>query len=348
MKQRTTRLLSILLVLCMMLALLPRAAWAVASGTCGNNLTWTPSADGTLTITGTGAMWDYALYSAPWLGRDAITSVVIGSGVTNISDNAFLDCTNLTSVTIPASVITIGGLAFLFCSSLTDVYYGSNESQWNQISIDSSAWALKPTENANAPLLNANIHYNSPSPSTRPTEPSAPAFTDVSAGDWYYDAVMNAARKGLIQGIGGNSFAPAKQLTRAEFITLIVRLVNGGEPVDTSGEWYAKYYTYANAHNLLYRIPTDIDVIGAIPRYEMAQMIYNSVKAKGLDGFASVSFTDYGAGSYSSSYNTAISYAYATGLLTGKGDTLGFAGADTLTRAEATTVVWRFYVLIND
>lgn len=335
-------------MLCMMLTLLPGTAWAVTSGTCGNNLTWTLSVDGTLTITGTGTMWDYALYSAPWYGqRDAITSVVIGSGVTTIGDNAFLDCTNLTNMTIPASVTTIGGLAFLSCSSLTDVYYGGNESQWKHISIDSSAWVLKPTENANAPLLNADIHYNSPSPGMRPTEPSAPAFTDVSAGDWYYNAVMNAASKGLIQGTGGNNFAPAKQLTRAEFVTLIVRLVNGGEPANASGVWYAKYYTYANAHNLLYRIPTDVDVTGAIPRYEMAQMIYNSAKAKGLDVSASVSFTDYSAGSYSSSYNTAISYAYATGLLTGKGNTLGFAGIDTLTRAEAATVVWRFYELIN-
>ena len=35
-------------------------AWAQTSGTCGDNLTWSfTSSDSTLTITGTGAMYNY-------------------------------------------------------------------------------------------------------------------------------------------------------------------------------------------------------------------------------------------------------------------------------------------------
>lgn len=52
------RLISILLVLCVALALLPGTAWAADSGKCGDNLTWSYN-DGTLTIEGTGKMYDY-------------------------------------------------------------------------------------------------------------------------------------------------------------------------------------------------------------------------------------------------------------------------------------------------
>jgi hypothetical protein len=42
--------------------------FAEESGTCGEHLTWTLSNDGTLTISGTGEMTDYAYYNhaAPW------------------------------------------------------------------------------------------------------------------------------------------------------------------------------------------------------------------------------------------------------------------------------------------
>jgi len=73
----------------------------------------------TLTISGTGNMADF-MYStegeAPWYPntstRNAIQSVTIVSGVTNIGDRAFHDCGNLTSVTIPSTVTQIGKEAF--------------------------------------------------------------------------------------------------------------------------------------------------------------------------------------------------------------------------------------------
>ena len=113
------------------------------SGTTGN-LTWTIS-DGTLTISGTGAMPDYISYSAPWysykssiaaavvsegvtsIGRAAfyfcnsMTSVTIGSDVTSIGVGAFRGCNILASVTIPGSVTSIRSLAFEYCNSLTSV-----------------------------------------------------------------------------------------------------------------------------------------------------------------------------------------------------------------------------------
>ena len=95
--------------------------FAESSGTCGENLTWTLSDDGVLTISGTGAMTDYSYSSsAPWYSsRSSITSVIISDGVTSIGNYAFYNCRSLTSVTIPNSVTSIGKYAFYDCRSLT-------------------------------------------------------------------------------------------------------------------------------------------------------------------------------------------------------------------------------------
>lgn len=123
------------------------AASEVASGTCGDNLTWVLTDDGTLTISGTGDMYDYKSSSIPWerylildsiksviiqdgvtsicnfafQGCSSLTSVDIGDGVTNISNYAFSGCSNLSSVEIGDSVTSIGGCAFQNCLSLTSI-----------------------------------------------------------------------------------------------------------------------------------------------------------------------------------------------------------------------------------
>ncbi len=97
----------------------------IASGTCGDNLTWTLYESGQLSISGTGAMDDYTNSSSPWYShKDSIKTVNIGSGITTIGDNAFYDCTVLTNVTILNSVTTIGDYAFCDCDSLTSVRIG--------------------------------------------------------------------------------------------------------------------------------------------------------------------------------------------------------------------------------
>ena len=55
---------SLLIMLAVLLALLPviptaQAAEPPTSGICGDDLTWTLTEDGTLSITGSGAMYDY-------------------------------------------------------------------------------------------------------------------------------------------------------------------------------------------------------------------------------------------------------------------------------------------------
>ena len=101
----------------------PPSETIVASGTCGDNLTWKLDDEGTLTISGKGAMTEWVnIDSAPWKTySNTINKVVIQPGVTSIGKNAFSLCTNLESITIPKSVTSIGWSAFQGCSSLKSI-----------------------------------------------------------------------------------------------------------------------------------------------------------------------------------------------------------------------------------
>ncbi len=93
----------------------------IASGMCGENLTWKLT-DGKLIISGAGDMTDWSFRSAPWYSyRLSITNVIICDGVTSIGEYAFDGCSGLTDLTIPNSVTNIGNSAFSGCSSLTSV-----------------------------------------------------------------------------------------------------------------------------------------------------------------------------------------------------------------------------------
>lgn len=110
---------------------------------CGENLTWDfDPEEGKLTITGSGAMYDYAAEEdAPWhrfrseihsvelpedltvIGKNAFAhcsmgEILIPDGVTVIGESAFSGCENLNIVNIPEGVTRIGDAAFLDCQSL--------------------------------------------------------------------------------------------------------------------------------------------------------------------------------------------------------------------------------------
>lgn len=94
----------------------------VASGECGENLTWTLSENNVLTISGEGLMNDFGSSSVPWCGYSrSISAVVMKPGVTSIGDYAFNSCRKLSSVTIPDSVTDIGVHAFYSCEALEEV-----------------------------------------------------------------------------------------------------------------------------------------------------------------------------------------------------------------------------------
>lgn len=135
------RLLSAMLAVCVVLGFLPgtaRAAEVIDSGTCGDNLSWTLDGGGTLTISGTGDMENYAIINIydndggfgyqsggykqrPWPEPDNVKTIIIESGVTSIGSSAFEAYNALERVYIADSVEIIGAFAFGYCSQLKSV-----------------------------------------------------------------------------------------------------------------------------------------------------------------------------------------------------------------------------------
>ena len=102
------------------------------TGNAGQNAYYTFNPDDrSLTITGTGEMFDFDYNDCPWMDkRDAINSVTIGDGITYIGNYAFYQCSQIRSVTIPDSVMSIGDFAFTDCRALTAINVGSGNTAY--------------------------------------------------------------------------------------------------------------------------------------------------------------------------------------------------------------------------
>ena len=109
----------------LILSLLPMAASADQSGKCGANVEYTyNSSVKSLTISGTGDMYDYDIYGTlselppfPSLAE----TLIIEPGVTSIGLFAFAGMTQLTSVKIPNTISTISKYSFKGCISVNSI-----------------------------------------------------------------------------------------------------------------------------------------------------------------------------------------------------------------------------------
>ena len=173
----------------------------LSSGKCGDDVYYTLTNDGVLTISGSGEI-GYNSYYSPFYDKESIKSVIIEDGITSIGHDSFKGCLNLENVVIPDSVTSIGKDAFEYCENLTsivipdsvtsigiyatygcenlkDVYYSGTESDWNKISIGEY----------NSGILNANIHFLGEDPPTSETTGTEVEFEigniSAKAGDGY-------------------------------------------------------------------------------------------------------------------------------------------------------------------
>ena len=107
------------------------AAEIVASGDCGENVTWTLDSEGTLTVKGSGRMNDYdhfegrATYTPWWLytfesSKQYIYKIVVEEGVTHIGVGAFDRCWAAETIDFPRDIPSIGTHAFAYCESMTE------------------------------------------------------------------------------------------------------------------------------------------------------------------------------------------------------------------------------------
>ena len=126
------------------------------------------------------------------------------------------------------------------------------------------------------------------------------SFSDISANEWYYKPVMNMVNKGVIAGTttpvnGVGTFAPNSPMTRAQFITVVVRYVYPNElaaqPKAEGAAWYQANYDVAVDMGLIneYEFNYSDDVMNKpMTRQEMAMVLVRAMEALGEDTSAKV------------------------------------------------------------
>lgn len=139
----------------------------------------------------------------------------------------------------------------LFANDLLNKYHPQNQFRLLANAIYASAPAALEADGMDngvlepEPASSSNPGSGIPVPTATPAPTGAPAptgvpatqqptatptlganFTDLGKVAWAASAIEELTAKGIINGVGGNSFAPLKEVTRAEFITMIVRAFN--------------------------------------------------------------------------------------------------------------------------
>ena len=176
-------------------------------------------------------------------------------------------------------------------------------------------------------------------------------FPDVPQGKWYYEAVTMLSALEIINGYPDGSFHPDDAVKRSEFIKMVSiasELVDSVTP-ERGVHWSERFWLTACENGLL-----DFDGQNVIPlenaalnrnisRYDMAVIVSNAMdNALMEDGVKITSpadaITDYAV--IPGGYRPYVEQAYGKGVLTGFADG-SFAGEDSLTRAQAATVIYR-------
>ena len=184
-------------------------------------------------------------------------------------------------------------------------------------------------------------------------------FTDVSRSDWYYQFVDYVTSKGYFNGVADKTFAPADNMTRAMFVTVLFRF--HGAKGDNSqsaftdvapGEWYTDAINWAAANRIVDGVgdgkfaPND-----PITRAQMCTMIerYLTLYKKAWK----VTLPETGSVSAMVDENAIPAYALAAvkqcqrhGLVNGFEDGT-FRPNDLSTRAQVAAVIYRLSYLVQ-
>ena len=198
-------------------------------GAEGSDVSWELKAQTmALSISGTGAMADYASYSSvPWTSvHGKITSVTIAEGVTSVGSYAFYNCSSMATVSIPAGVTSIGGSAFYGCSNLANVtipdglttigggaFYGC--SSMATVSIPDGVTSIGSSAFQNCAALTAI---------------TLPASVTTIGGSAFYGCsnLANVNIPASVTSIGSSAF---RNCTKLESITLPVSVTSVGNYV---------------------------------------------------------------------------------------------------------------------
>ena len=184
---------------------------------------------------------------------------------------------------------------------------------------------------------------------TPPTEWKNP-FTDVSEGDWFYDAVKYANENGLFAGVSETEFAPDDALTRGMLVTVLWRMEQ--KPVvnylmtfeDISGDaYYAEAVRWAASEGIVKGYSeTEFAPDQLITREEMAAVINRYADHKGIDTSTDGDLSKFTDESLVADWaRSNMEWAVGYGLISGRDDNTLDPQGNT-TRAEAALILQRF------
>ena len=170
-------------------------------------------------------------------------------------------------------------------------------------------------------------------------------FTDVHAEDYYYDAVLWAAQKGITGGMSDTLFAPNAACPRAQIVTFLWRTAGSPEPSALSSfadvpadAYYAKAVAWAVENGITEGTSDTTFAPGTIcTRAQGAALLYRAAGSPAVSG--SASFTDVPADAY---YADAAAWAEQKGITDGIGNGL-FGPHNNCTRAQIVTFLYRLY-----
>lgn len=196
--------------------------------------------------------------------------------------------------------------------------------------------------------------FANPALSEKPTFESVVGFSDVTLNDWFFTQVVKMADAGLFNGKQVGKFCPKDTMTKAEFITVVARTLFEEEVInelfDSGNTWWTKYYNACLDANLFTeeQLPRD-GMEETITREEMALIAcgylknveYGDIQEYDMNSVAQF-IPDYQ--QIDPEMLQSAIHCYSEGIICGADDKGSFMPKKTLTRAEASTVLYR---LIN-
>ena len=204
------------------------------------------------------------------------------------------------------------------------------------------------TDKVTSVTLNSNQTVYAKWTEKTPEKPALP-FTDVTKGDWFYDAVQYVYDKGMMNGVDGGRFAPNATTSRAMIVTILYRLenepaVSGKSPFTdvAAGQWYTNAVAWAAANGIVTgTTDTTFAPNGNITREQMAAILYRYASYKGLDVSRQADLSGYADANAISAYaKQAMAWANGQGLITGVTATTLRPDGNAV-RAQAATILMR-------
>jgi hypothetical protein len=159
------------------------------------------------------------------------------------------------------------------------------------------------------------------------------SFTDVSASQWYAEAVEFVTENNIMNGTGNGKFSPNSNLTRAMLMTMLARY--DGASTDGGSTWYEKGMQWAVAKGVSDGTKPEAN----ITREQLVTMLYRYAGEPEVSSDSLSKFSD--ASGISSYARNAVAWAASNGIIDGMGDGR-FAPQNSATRAQVAKIFMNY------